>query len=266
MDSSFVVYVWPGQASLQGVPELLREVTVLGNYHHEHLVPLLSFSLSRPEGRQEACLVYPLMAGGGLDQALAARAAHPLDAATRLRIAADAAAGLAYLHAPGGGLGPLLHRDVKSSNVLLDAGLRARVADVGLARPQHGATMTMGVGTFGYMDPVYFATGERPAPPQGRRFGLPSGRVADPVGRHCLPEARRNCGGLSGRSGAAAPSLTLARARLRQASTRRRRTSSPSVSSCLSSSPVFTRASLHGLYTVVLELLTSAPPAARLLP
>jgi serine/threonine protein kinase len=154
-------HVRPGQASLQGLPELLREVTVLGVYRHPHLVPLLSFSLSRNNGQQEACLVYPLMARGGLDEALAARAARPLDAATRLRIAADAAAGLAYLHAPGGELAALLHRNMKSSNVLLDERLRARVADVGLARPQHGATMTAGVGTFGYVDPGYFATGER---------------------------------------------------------------------------------------------------------
>ena len=75
------------------------------------------------------------MPRGSLDAALADRAT-PLPAAARLRIAADAAAGLAYLHAPGGGLAPLLHRDVKSANVLLDAALRARVADVGLARPQ----------------------------------------------------------------------------------------------------------------------------------
>jgi serine/threonine protein kinase len=100
------------------------------------------------------------MAGGGLDQALAARA-DPLDGAARLRIAGDVAAGLGFLHGPGAGLAPMLHRDVKSSNVLLDAGLRARVSDVGLARPQHGATMTAGVGTFGYLDPHYFTTGER---------------------------------------------------------------------------------------------------------
>jgi serine/threonine protein kinase len=137
---------------------------VLGLYRHPHLVPLLSFSLSRPDGQREACLVYPLMARGGLDQALAARATRPLAAAARLRIAADAAAGLAFLHAPGAGLAPLLHRDIKSGNVLLDAGLRARVSDVGLARPQQGATMTAGVGTFGYTDPEYFATGERPFP------------------------------------------------------------------------------------------------------
>ena len=157
----------PCQTSLQGVRELLREVMVLGSYRHQHLVPLVCFSLSRQGGQREACLVYPLMPGGGLDSALADRAARPLGAAVRLRIAADAAAGLAYLHAPGGGLGALLHRDVKSSNVLLDEGLRARVADVGLARPQRGATMTAGVGTFGYIDPEYVETGE-PARPASR--------------------------------------------------------------------------------------------------
>ncbi len=45
------------------------------------------------------------------------------------------------------------------SNVLLDEGMRARIADVGLARPQGGATMTGGVGTFGYIDPEYVETG-----------------------------------------------------------------------------------------------------------
>jgi serine/threonine protein kinase len=149
------------QTSLQGLREVLREVTVLGSYRHPQLVPLVCFSLSRQGGQQEACLVYPLMPGGSLDCAIANRAARPLGAAARLRIAADTAAGLAYLHRPGGGLAALLHRDVKSSNVLLDEGMRARVADVGLARPQRGATMTAGVGTFGYMDPEYFETGER---------------------------------------------------------------------------------------------------------
>jgi len=164
----------PRQDSQQGLREALREVAVLGSYRHPHLVPLVAFCLARHDGRQEACLVYPLMPGGGLDRALADRAARPLGAAARLRIAADAAAGLAYLHSPGGGLGPLLHRDVKSSNVLLDGGLRARVADVGLARPQRGATMTAGVGTWGYLDPEYVESGERARPAGSRQHPAPS--------------------------------------------------------------------------------------------
>ncbi len=172
-------HVLPVQSSLQGIPEFLREVMVLGIYRHPHLVPLLSFSLSRLDGQQEACLVYPLMALGGLDQALADRT---LDAAARLRIAADTAAGLAYLHAPGAGFAPMLHRDVKSSNVLLDEWLRARVADVGLARPQSGATMTVGVGTWGYMDPHYFATGELPRLARGLVLAVSTGPpAADPA-------------------------------------------------------------------------------------
>ncbi len=138
---------------------MLREVIVLGSYRHQHLVPLVCFSLLRQGGVQEACLVYPLMANGDLEQALANRAARSLGAAMRLRIAADAAAGLNYLHSPGGGLTAILHRDIKSSNVLLDEGLRARVADVGLARPQRGVTMTAQLGTRGYIDPEYVETG-----------------------------------------------------------------------------------------------------------
>ena len=168
----------PRQDSQQGLREALREVAVLGSYRHPHLVPLVAFCLARHDGRQEACLVYPLMPGGALDRALADRAARPLGAAARLRIAADAAAGLAYLHSPGGGLGPLLHRDVKSSNVLLDGGLRARVADVGLARPQRGATMTAGVGTWGYLDPEYVESGERARPSMGKAGMLPAQQAA----------------------------------------------------------------------------------------
>ena len=96
---------------------------------------------------------------GSLDRLLLGRP-QTLLAASRLRVATDLAAGLEYLHAPGAGLTPILHRDVKSSNVLLDAGLRARIADVGLARPHCGATMTAGVGTMGYIDPEYIETGE----------------------------------------------------------------------------------------------------------
>ena len=142
----------------QGEREARREMRVLAHYRHRALVPLLAVSLPEPSGPPSpVCLVYPYMLGGALDSALAG--ASPPLAARRLRIAADAAAGLEYLHAPGGLLAPVLHRDVKSSNILLDEALNARIADFGLARPAAGCRMTAGVGTFPYTDPAYLRTG-----------------------------------------------------------------------------------------------------------
>jgi serine/threonine protein kinase len=142
----------------QGAREARREMRVLAHYRHRALVPLLGVCLPDSGGpASEICLIYPLMPGGALDDALLGDSPPP--AARRLRIAADAAAGLEYLHRPGGALAQVLHRDVKSSNILLDAELNARVADVGLARPQTGSRMTAGVGTFAYMDPAYLAAG-----------------------------------------------------------------------------------------------------------
>ena len=62
---------------------------MLGKHRHQNLVPLLCFCLAREGGRQEACLVYPLMPGGALDRALADRAARPLGAAARRLVDTD---------------------------------------------------------------------------------------------------------------------------------------------------------------------------------
>jgi serine/threonine protein kinase len=78
----------------------------------------------------------------------------------RLDIATDAAAGLAYLHSSDN-KPVILHRDIKSSNILLDDDNRARISDVGLSRPMEAAfSQTVGLGTFGYMDSGYLVTGE----------------------------------------------------------------------------------------------------------
>jgi serine/threonine protein kinase len=99
--------------------------------------------------------VYPLLRGSlRLDRALADRS-RPLPAVTRLRLAADVAAGLAYLHAPGGGLAPLPHCGLSSGNVLLDAcdgprgrqAARARISDLGLGFVRPPAP--------GYEDPAW---------------------------------------------------------------------------------------------------------------
>ncbi len=145
---------------LQGRQEFLREIGVLERYQHQHLVPLLAYNDSLNTPRRSAYLVYPLMAES-LETALATRSAQ-LPAATRLLIASDVAAGLQYMHEPNNNLPPIIHRDVKSSNVLLDTQCRARISDLGLSRSAalHGVTMTHGVGTLGYMDPEYIETGK----------------------------------------------------------------------------------------------------------
>uniref|UniRef100_A0A0D9WIU1 non-specific serine/threonine protein kinase n=1 Tax=Leersia perrieri TaxID=77586 RepID=A0A0D9WIU1_9ORYZ len=139
--------------------EFDSEVNILGHVRHNNIVKLLC-CLSRAETK---LLVYEYMENGSLDQWLhghkrigtTATARAPLDWPARLRVAVGAARGLAYMHhecSP-----PVVHRDVKSSNILLDAELMAKVADFGLARMlvQTGTPNTVSAvaGSFGYMAP-----------------------------------------------------------------------------------------------------------------
>ena len=115
-------------------------------------MPLLAFSI---EPAKPICPTHPYMAGGDLRDTLHTSPAS-LSAAARFNIALDIATGLRYLH----GLTPsIVHRDVKSANILLDMNQRARVSDVGLAREiDNGMTQTRGLGTPGYIDPEYLDT------------------------------------------------------------------------------------------------------------
>nr|CAB3474211.1 unnamed protein product [Digitaria exilis] len=137
--------------------EFESEASVLGSVRHNNIVRLLC-CLSGAEAR---LLVYDYMDNGSLDRWLHGdggghlTARPPLDWMTRLRVAVGAAQALCYMHhecSP-----PIVHRDVKASNILLDSEFRAKVADFGLARTlaQAGAPETMSVvaGSFGYMAP-----------------------------------------------------------------------------------------------------------------
>jgi len=148
--------------------EFASEVDILGHIRHSNIVKLLC-CLSRAETK---LLVYEFMGNGSLDQWLhghkrpagtAGRAMasppsvrrEPLDWPTRVKVAVGAARGLYYMHhecSP-----PIVHRDVKSSNILLDSELNAKVADFGLARMlvQAGTpdTVSAVAGSFGYMAP-----------------------------------------------------------------------------------------------------------------
>jgi hypothetical protein len=155
--------------SQQGVQEFLKEINILGAYQHPNLLPLLGFCISKEDTGPFCALIYPRMVIS-LEDALrrssrkqgAAANSSILTASQRVLIALDTARGLAYLHSSANQKPVILHRDIKSSNILLDAQNRACVTDVGLARPlgAEGSHATGRTGTLGYTDKTYILTGE----------------------------------------------------------------------------------------------------------
>ncbi|XP_057862712.1 putative leucine-rich repeat receptor-like protein kinase At2g19210 [Cryptomeria japonica] len=143
------------ETSKQGSREFTTEVALLSRVHHKNLVALLGYCC---EGEYRI-LIYEFMSKGNLNELLhgSSAAKQCLDWETRLDIALNAAQGLEYLHA---GCKPqIIHRDIKSSNILLSERMEAKVADFGLSRegPASEAThvSTDVKGTFGYLDPQF---------------------------------------------------------------------------------------------------------------
>ncbi|XP_047079014.1 phytosulfokine receptor 1-like [Lolium rigidum] len=137
--------------------EFRAEVEALSRVRHRNLVSLRGYCRV---GKDVRLLIYPFMDNGSLDHWLHERAGTDvLPWPARLRVARDAARGLAYLHGGSNGAPRVMHRDVKSSNILLDADMEARLADFGLARLARGNddthVTTDLVGTLGYIPPEY---------------------------------------------------------------------------------------------------------------
>ncbi|XP_062178456.1 U-box domain-containing protein 52-like [Phragmites australis] len=144
----------------QGRSQFQQEVEVLSCIRHPNMVLLLG---ACPE---YGCLVYEYMANGSLDDCLFRRGGGPvIPWQHRFRIAAEIATGLLFLHQTKPE--PLVHRDLKPGNILLDRNYVSKVSDVGLARlvpPSVADTvtqyrMTSTAGTFCYIDPEYQQTG-----------------------------------------------------------------------------------------------------------
>jgi serine/threonine protein kinase len=130
------------------VRKFINEVSMLTRMRHENLVQL--YGCTSPRTR-ELLLVQEYVPNGTLARRLRK---DTLPWSTRLNVAVQTASALAYLHASN-----VIHRDVKTSNILLDISLNAKVADFGLSRPvPHGAThiTTDPAGTTGYIDPEYY--------------------------------------------------------------------------------------------------------------
>ncbi|KAK3160007.1 hypothetical protein QOZ80_1BG0054080 [Eleusine coracana subsp. coracana] len=145
----------------QGDKEFLVEVEMLSRLHHRNLVKLIGYYSNRESSQNLLC--YELVPNGSLEAWLhgALGANCPLDWNTRMRIALDAARGLAYLHEDSQPC--VIHRDFKASNILLENDFHAKVSDFGLAKqaPEGRANYlsTRVMGTFGYVAPEYAMTG-----------------------------------------------------------------------------------------------------------
>ncbi|CAL9038506.1 unnamed protein product [Musa banksii] len=142
--------------SFQGIREFLNEVTLLSRIHHRNLVTFLGYS--QQDGKN--ILVYEFMHNGTLKEHLRGPSARErtISWINRLEIAEDAAKGIEYLHT--GCFPTIIHRDLKSSNILLDNHMRAKVSDFGLSKHavdgSHVSSMVRG--TVGYLDPEYYVS------------------------------------------------------------------------------------------------------------
>lgn len=144
-----------GDPTNQGIKQFLTEVSLLSRIHHRNLVPLIGYC----KEANQRMLVYEYMHNGTLrDHIHDPVKQQYFNWLSRLRIAEDAAKGLEYLH---NGCSPsIIHRDVKTSNILLDINMRAKVSDFGLSRIAEEDIIHISSaarGTVGYLDPEYYA-------------------------------------------------------------------------------------------------------------
>ncbi|XP_031481700.1 serine/threonine-protein kinase-like protein CR4 [Nymphaea colorata] len=136
--------------------EFHTELDLLSRLNHAHLLNLLGYC----EEGGERLLVYEFMAHGSLHELLHGKkkGKEPLDWIRRVTIAVQAARGIEYLH--GYACPPVIHRDIKSSNILIDEEWNARVADFGLSllgpTDSSSALSELPAGTLGYLDPEYY--------------------------------------------------------------------------------------------------------------
>ncbi|CAG7886619.1 unnamed protein product [Brassica rapa] len=138
--------------------EFINEVVILSQINHRHIVKLLGCCLET----EVPILVYEFILNGNLFQHIHEESDdYSMIWGMRLRIAVDVAGALSYLHSSASS--PIYHRDIKSTNILLDEKHRAKVADFGTSRSitidqTHWTTVVSG--TVGYVDPEYYRSSQ----------------------------------------------------------------------------------------------------------
>ncbi|ONK68540.1 uncharacterized protein A4U43_C05F13030 [Asparagus officinalis] len=141
----------------QGHREFQAEVEIISRVHHRHLVSLVGHCIDE----NQRLLVYDYLPNKTLEYHLHEKNLPVMDWTKRVKIAIGSARGLAYLHQD---CHPrIIHRDIKSANILLDESFEAQVADFGLAKlanDAHSHVSTRVMGTFGYMAPEYASSGK----------------------------------------------------------------------------------------------------------
>ncbi|XP_052195282.1 L-type lectin-domain containing receptor kinase IX.1-like [Diospyros lotus] len=156
------------RGSRQGKKEYMTEVKIISRLRHRNLVQLVGWC----HDKGEFLLVYEFMPNGSLDSHLFGKKS-PLNWPVRYKIALGLASGLLYLHEEWEQC--VVHRDVKSSNVMLDSSFNLKLGDFGLARlmdHEVGPQTTGLAGTFGYMAPEYISTGRASKESDVYSFGV----------------------------------------------------------------------------------------------
>ncbi|XP_059647951.1 L-type lectin-domain containing receptor kinase IX.1-like [Cornus florida] len=171
---SYVAVKRVSRGSKQGLKEYASEVKIISRLRHKNLVQLIGWC----HEKNELLLIYEFMPNGSLDSHLF-KGKSLLTWAIRYKIVHDLASALLYLHEEWEQC--VLHRDIKSSNIMLDSNFNAKVGDFGLARlvdHEKGSQTTLLAGTLGYMAPECVITGKSSKESDLYSFGIVALEIA----------------------------------------------------------------------------------------